>query len=204
VTRTSAEGKTYGPEQRVTVLQAIRAWTLGSAYASFDERRKGTLAAGKLADFVILSADPRSVPPERIRHINVEATAVDGKIVYRSEAFDALSSAATQTHESASNQRPPLRFIGLLCEGTARENSGIVQSRTDADLFWMHNDSGDQPRIYPVRRDARVVGSERYGAFDAEQVEAVCFDGPDRILLADEATARLYEADVVDFEPVGE
>lgn len=46
--------------------------------------------------------------------------------------------------------------------GPATENSGVVKSRQWPDLFWMHNDSGDEPRIYPVRRDGRVYASSRY------------------------------------------
>jgi len=83
VTRTSAEGKVYGPRQRVSVEQAIEIWTLGSAYASFDEKEKGSITPGKLADFVILSADPRKVPPGEIGQIRVVLTSVGGRIVHR-------------------------------------------------------------------------------------------------------------------------
>jgi len=82
VTRTSAEGKVYGPKQRVTAEEAIRIWTLGSAYASFDEKIKGSIEVGKLADFVILSADPTKVDPLTIKDIKVEKTIVGGKIAY--------------------------------------------------------------------------------------------------------------------------
>ena len=82
VTRRSAEGKVYGPEQRVTVEQAIRIWTHGSAFAAFDEDVKGSIVTGKLADFVILSDDPTQVAPEAIKDITVEKTIVEGKIVF--------------------------------------------------------------------------------------------------------------------------
>lgn len=78
VTRKSAEGKVYGARQRVTVEEAIRIWTLGSAYACFAEADLGTLAVGKLADFVILSDDPRKVDPEQLRFVKVDATYVGG------------------------------------------------------------------------------------------------------------------------------
>jgi len=74
VTRTSREGNTYGPEQRLTVEQALHAYTMGGAYATFEEDMKGSISVGKFADFVILSDDPRSVPPLEIRKIEVEAT----------------------------------------------------------------------------------------------------------------------------------
>jgi len=83
VTRTSAEGKIYGARQRVSVTQAIEIWTLGSAFASFDEKEKGSITPGKLADFVILSADPRQVPSGEIQKIRVRMTVVGGRIVYR-------------------------------------------------------------------------------------------------------------------------
>jgi len=82
VTRTTAEGKTYGPEQRVTAEQAIRIWTLGGAYASFEDDIKGSIEVGKLADFVILSDDPTQVPADTIKDMRVEKTIVGGKVVF--------------------------------------------------------------------------------------------------------------------------
>ncbi len=83
VTRTSAEGKVYGPKQKVTAEEAIRIWTMGSAYASFEEDIKGSIEVGKLADFVILSADPTKVDPLTIKDIKVEKTIIGGKIAYK-------------------------------------------------------------------------------------------------------------------------
>lgn len=83
VTRTSRQGNTYGPEQRLTVEQALHAYTMGGAYATFEEDKKGSISVGKFADFVILSDDPRSVPPLEIRKIEVEATFVAGVERYR-------------------------------------------------------------------------------------------------------------------------
>jgi len=82
VTRTTAEGRTYGPDQRISAGQAIRVFTLGGAYASFEENIKGTISAGKLADCVILSGDPTQVPPGAIKDVHVETTILDGKVVY--------------------------------------------------------------------------------------------------------------------------
>ena len=79
VTRTSAEGKVYGARQRLTVEEALRAWTLGGAFASFEETRKGSITTNKLADFVVLSDDPTRVRGDRIRHIAVEKTFVGGR-----------------------------------------------------------------------------------------------------------------------------
>jgi predicted amidohydrolase YtcJ len=82
VNRTSAEGKVYGPKQRCTVEQALRAFTLGSAYAEFAEQHKGSVEAGKLADFVVLDRDPRKVDPKAIKDIAVLRTVVDGQTVF--------------------------------------------------------------------------------------------------------------------------
>ncbi len=87
VTRRTIDGKNPGgwfPEQKITVEEALAAYTSSAAYAGFEEGEKGTLAAGKLADFVVLSADPLSVEPEEIEHIQVAATVVGGKVVFES------------------------------------------------------------------------------------------------------------------------
>jgi len=82
VTRTSAEGKVYGAKQRITAEEALRAWTLGGAFASFEEGSKGSITPGKLADFVVLSVDPTQAAPDAIRNIPVEMTVVGGKVVF--------------------------------------------------------------------------------------------------------------------------
>ena len=82
VTRRGSDGKQYGPEQRITVEEAIEAFTLGGAYASFEEKSKGSITLGKLADFVVLGADPLKADPETIKDIPVLQTWIDGKPVY--------------------------------------------------------------------------------------------------------------------------
>jgi predicted amidohydrolase YtcJ len=82
VTRTSAEGKVYGPEQRISPEEAIRVWTMGSAYSVFEEDIKGSIEVGKLADFVVLSSDPTAVPVDEIKDITIRMTVVGGGIVY--------------------------------------------------------------------------------------------------------------------------
>jgi len=80
VTRTSRWGKTYGAQQALSVEQALHAYTMGGAYASFAEDEKGSITPGKFADFVILSDDPRMVEPLAIKSIEVDATYVAGQI----------------------------------------------------------------------------------------------------------------------------
>ena len=70
------------PEQRVTVAEAVRAYTSDAAYAAFEEQEKGTLAAGKLADFVVLDRDVFAVPAAEIENVQVDQTVVGGKIVF--------------------------------------------------------------------------------------------------------------------------
>lgn len=82
VTRTSAEGKVYGAKQRITAEEALHAWTMGGAFASFEEDHKGSISAGKLADFVVLSADPVKVKSETIKDIVIEKTVIGGKVVF--------------------------------------------------------------------------------------------------------------------------
>jgi predicted amidohydrolase YtcJ len=83
VTRRSEDGKQeYYPEQRLTMEQAIAAYTTGSAYAEFAEKDKGTLAPGKLADFVVLDRDLTAVSAAKILGTRVLRTVVGGKTVY--------------------------------------------------------------------------------------------------------------------------
>ncbi len=82
VNRTSAEGKLYGPKQRCTVDQALRAFTMGSAYAEFAEGHKGSIAPGKLADFVVLDQDPYRVDPKALKDIAVLRTVIGGETVF--------------------------------------------------------------------------------------------------------------------------
>jgi predicted amidohydrolase YtcJ len=74
VTRRSRAGKVYGPSQRLSIEQALHAYTMGGAIASFEEQRKGSISVGKFADFVILDDDPRRVKPEALKDIAVYAT----------------------------------------------------------------------------------------------------------------------------------
>jgi predicted amidohydrolase YtcJ len=88
-TRATLDGKNPGgwfPEQKLTIQEAVAAYTMGSAYAEFQDSEKGSITAGKLADLVILSDDVLSIPPEKIRDVKVLKTIVGGKIVYERQA----------------------------------------------------------------------------------------------------------------------
>ncbi len=70
------------PEQKITVIEALKAYTINGAYAIFEEKSRGSLEKGKLADFVILDADITKIDPVAIENVKVLQTYVGGKAVY--------------------------------------------------------------------------------------------------------------------------
>jgi predicted amidohydrolase YtcJ len=82
VTRTTPSGRVLAPEERLTVDQAIRAQTIDAAWQLFSDDVIGSLEVGKYADMVVLSADPRAVPPEQIADLDVRATYLAGRQVF--------------------------------------------------------------------------------------------------------------------------
>ena len=82
VTRTGWNGETWGANQRVSVMEAIRINTINGAWAAKEEAIKGSLQAGKLADYVVLAEDPTAVKPEKIKDIKIIETVVDGQARY--------------------------------------------------------------------------------------------------------------------------
>ena len=82
VTRKDVRGRVWGPDQRISVSEAMRICTMHGAYASFEENSKGSLVAGKLADFVILEKDPHEVNPDEIIDINILRTVLGGRTTF--------------------------------------------------------------------------------------------------------------------------
>ncbi len=82
VNRITRNGEVLGPEFRLTPEEALRSVTIDAAWQTFDEKRKGLIEVGKLADFTILAENPLAVPPERIKDIKVEEVIIGGKSVY--------------------------------------------------------------------------------------------------------------------------
>src|SRR2546430_15752081 len=74
--------RSWFPEQKLTVPETVEAYTMGSAYAEFQENEKGSITPGKLADMVLLSGDIFSIRPEKLRDVKVLKTIVGGKIVW--------------------------------------------------------------------------------------------------------------------------
>ncbi|OGL12415.1 MAG: hypothetical protein A3I17_02535 [Candidatus Rokubacteria bacterium RIFCSPLOWO2_02_FULL_72_37] len=82
VNRTTRAGKVIGPEERITPMEGIRAFTINAAYASFEERLKGSIEPGKLADLIVLDRDPCAVDPWEIRDVQVLRTIIGGRTVF--------------------------------------------------------------------------------------------------------------------------
>jgi predicted amidohydrolase YtcJ len=98
----------YGESNLLSREEALRLYTQGSGWFSSEQDRKGTIAAGQLADFAALSADYFSVPDEAIKHIVSVLTVVGGKVVYGAEEFSTVSPPLPPI----SNDWSPVRYYG--------------------------------------------------------------------------------------------
>jgi len=86
VNQTTASGQPFNPQEALTPEEALRAYTLGSAYAAFDEHHKGSITPGKLADLTVLATDITTTPPERIDQTKVVSTMVGGRFEFGEHA----------------------------------------------------------------------------------------------------------------------
>jgi len=85
VTRTDYACRVWGSNQRVSIDEAMRIGTINGAYASYEEQMKGSITAGKFADFVVLGQDPHKVEPDRLKDIRIMRTVVGGKTVFQQD-----------------------------------------------------------------------------------------------------------------------
>lgn len=85
LTRTNRDGVVLDASESVTLTEALRSYTVGSAYAGFEENVKGTIEVGKLADVAVLAADPYSVAPEELASLRTDMTIIGGEVRYRRE-----------------------------------------------------------------------------------------------------------------------
>jgi adenine deaminase len=115
VTRRSRSGDILGPHQRVDVMTALKAMTLWPAYQHFEEKTKGSIETGKLADFVILDKDPTVIDPENLDTLKVTETIKEGSTVY-------LAGKKAGAHLNRPNQRGEHAFSNLIREMAS--NSG--------------------------------------------------------------------------------
>ena len=102
-TRATLDGKNpkgWFPEQKLTIKEAIEAYTMGSAYAEFQENEKGSITAGKLADMVLLSDDVLTIDPVKIRDVKVLKTWVGGKLTYECRWREPISSSENAVSEN--------------------------------------------------------------------------------------------------------
>jgi predicted amidohydrolase YtcJ len=86
VTRATLDGKNpkgWVPEEKITIEEAVFAYTMGSAFAEFQDNEKGSITPGKLADIVILSEDIFKIDPVKIKDVHVETTILGGKVIWQ-------------------------------------------------------------------------------------------------------------------------
>ena len=83
VNRMTRSGRLICPEESVSVMEAIRIYTINSAYSCFEEKVKGSIEPGKLADLAVLRQDPLTIPHEKLKDVEVDMTIIDGNIAYR-------------------------------------------------------------------------------------------------------------------------
>lgn len=124
VTRRSRSGDIIGPEQRVDVMTALKAMTIWPAYQHFEEKSKGSIEVGKMADLVILSADPTAVDIETLNQIKVMETIKEGKSIY------AAAKAADTVNEGN---------IPGNCAESVRCFTNATKSLGSVDLVHVHN-----------------------------------------------------------------
>jgi predicted amidohydrolase YtcJ len=100
VNRITRSGKVLGPEHRVSPLVALKAQTIWSAYQHFEEKTKGSIEVGKLADFAVLDQNPMTIDPLKLASIKVVETIKEGKSIYKREALEKRSAGTASCAES--------------------------------------------------------------------------------------------------------
>jgi predicted amidohydrolase YtcJ len=147
--RARGSGRIVGPQQRVDVITALKAMTLWPAYQHFEEKTKGSLEVGKLADFVILSKDPTKVEPTTIADIKVTETVKEGVTVFRlaptggktssdgnNEVFARMLTA--MAHQSPATGAKPAPVRNQMLAGVAADrqpgNDNVCQSDV---IMWL-------------------------------------------------------------------
>ena len=126
VNRQTRSGAILVPEERVTPYAAMRAITINGAYQYREEKTKGTLEAGKLADLVILSANPLKVAPMAIKDITVMQTLKEGQVVYTRPANGAQKTAQLPSSVSGDHAHPQASAEPALTEQDRRTLAALV------------------------------------------------------------------------------
>jgi hypothetical protein len=128
VTRRTRSGDILGPAHRVDVLTALKAMTIWPAWQHFEEDNKGSIEAGKLADFVVLSADPTAADPETLDQLKVLETIKEGKTVF------ALDTAAAAQPGAEVDPALARLLVALGGHGALRAFAAVPASRAGADV----------------------------------------------------------------------
>ena len=128
VNRQTRSGALLVPEERVSAYAAMRAITINGAYQYREEKTKGTLEAGKLADLVILSANPVKVAPMAIKDITVMKTLKEGQIVYTRPAAGPEKTARLPTSVSGDHAHPQASAEPALTEQDRRTLAALVEA----------------------------------------------------------------------------
>ena len=154
--RTSRSGAVIGPEERVSVAEALRALTIDAAYQYFEEDSKGSIEPGKLADFVVLARNPLDAPGDELRAIQVLETIKEGETVWAAEA--SLYAPGRRRRRSSSMAAiPRTRFAEVDGLNIAYQVSG----EGSTDLVRVGRD-GDQGSGRPaLRRGREARGAHR-------------------------------------------
>jgi hypothetical protein len=85
VTRKTSSGDILYKGERITPLEAIKAYTIDGAYSAWEEDYKGTIETGKLADLIVVDRDPLKIDPDDLKNVEIILTMIDGKIVYQKQ-----------------------------------------------------------------------------------------------------------------------
>jgi predicted amidohydrolase YtcJ len=126
VNRVTRSGQVLGPQHRTTPLTAIKAHTLWSAYQHFEEKTKGSIEVGKLADFVLLDQNPLTVDPLKIDQIKVVETIKQDKTVYRRDATAKQATPVTSCAESAACFKLASQVLA---------ETGVIDMHTQGDVL---------------------------------------------------------------------
>jgi hypothetical protein len=145
VTRRTRSGDILGPNQRVDVITALKAMTIWPAWQHFEEKSKGSLEVGKLADFVVLSKDPTAVDPEKLASLKVAETIKEGVSIYAATEAE-LNKASLDSHS-----------LGLphTSAGAAAFSNFLQRAAIDTELAMLPEAQARNPFIRTAIRTGR-------------------------------------------------
>jgi len=144
VTRKTVRGRVLGEQERITVKEAFRQFTMGTAYAAFEEGIKGSIEEGKLADLVVWSDDPYSIPIDKIKELRPQMVILGGRIAYASVSTG-LTTESTAGTSSAVTATIPVGRIQLW--STWPIILVAVAIPIAAILLWLHRRAAASPRL---------------------------------------------------------